>query len=90
MTKLFTLPGAQQHRYVGADEFDPRREADWLSSVAELQRAIPRTQALGTRMLRGMSFMMIKNCPPDDPQIERLVRICEEAGIVYVHENCMA
>ena len=48
-------------------------------------------------MLRGMSFMMIKDRPPDDPEIERrvfdqvrhLVRMCEGEDILYVHENCM-
>jgi sugar phosphate isomerase/epimerase len=76
---------------------DPRREADMEASLAELERAIPRMQRLGTRMLRGMSFMLVKDRPPDDPEIEkrvirqirRLVRRCEDAGIVYVHENCM-
>jgi sugar phosphate isomerase/epimerase len=76
---------------------DPRKEADFRLSLDELKRAIPRMRRLGTRMLRGMSFAYLKDAVPDSPEITRtviekvgrLVRLCEEAGIVYLHENCM-
>lgn len=75
----------------------PLRVSDFEKSVAELQRAIPRMKTLGTRLLRGMSFMLLRDRPPHDPEIEQLVcrqikalvRMCEAEGIVYVHENCM-
>ena len=47
---------------------DPRRDADFDRSKAELERAIPRMQALGVHMLRGMSFMLIKERPPTIPK----------------------
>jgi sugar phosphate isomerase/epimerase len=75
----------------------PRSEADYQSSLESLRRAIPRMQRLGTRMIRGMSFAVPKEEPPDNPELEKvifdkvrsLVRICEESDILYLHENCM-
>ncbi|PIE32416.1 hypothetical protein CSA56_15515 [candidate division KSB3 bacterium] len=76
---------------------DPRKEDDFQQSVAELTRAIPRMQKLGTTMLRGMSFTMLQDEAPDSPEweaivvrkVKHLVHMCEDAGIMYVHENCM-
>jgi len=76
---------------------DPFKEEDFQASIDMLKRAIPRMRRLGTKLLRGMSFAMQKNRPPDDPEVEAqvfkkvavLVKMCEEAGIVYGHENCM-
>jgi len=76
---------------------DPRREEDFQYSVEALQRAIPRMYRLGTSMIRGMSFAVVQDEEPDSPELEKiifgkvrhLVRICEEAGILYLHENCM-
>ncbi len=76
---------------------DPRKEADFQRSVAELQRAIPRMQRLGVPMLRGMSFAVVKDEEPDSPALEpqifkkvaHLVKMCEDAGVLYLHENCM-
>jgi len=76
---------------------DPRDEAGFLENVTSLQRAIPRMQRLGTKYLRGMSFKIVKDVEPDSPEIEDLiveklsllVRICEDADILYLHENCM-
>ena len=76
---------------------DPFKEEDFQLSLEMLRRAIPRMQRLGTGMIRGMSFAMQKNRPPDDPEVEAqvfkkvsaLVKICEESGIIYAHENCM-
>ncbi|MBI4244535.1 MAG: sugar phosphate isomerase/epimerase [Planctomycetes bacterium] len=76
---------------------DPRKEEDFQKSIKELKRAIPRMKKLGTKMIRGMSFAAVKDEEPDSPDIEKivfekvnfLVRICEDAGILYLHENCM-
>lgn len=72
----------------------PLKEEDFTRSIEELKRAIPRMQRLGTKLIRGMSFSI----PQDDsPELEKmvteklkvLVGMCEEAGIIYAHENCM-
>jgi sugar phosphate isomerase/epimerase len=76
---------------------DPRKEEDFQRSIDELQRAIPRMQKLGTGMIRGMSFAVTKDEEPDNPELEQivfrkvkhLVKMCEDAGVMYVHENCM-
>ncbi len=76
---------------------DPRSPQDFQESKAALERAIPRMQRLGTRYLRGMSFKIIKDAQPDSPEIEKLVfekvralvKLCEDAGVLYLHENCM-
>jgi sugar phosphate isomerase/epimerase len=44
-----------------------------------------------------MSFAVVRDEEPDSPELEaiifdkvrHLVRMCEEAGILYLHENCM-
>jgi sugar phosphate isomerase/epimerase len=76
---------------------DPRSEEDFLASVEALRRAIPRMQHLGTTMIRGMSFAVAQDEEPDSPEleaiifrkVEHLVRMCEDAGVLYLHENCM-
>ncbi|MBN1659150.1 MAG: sugar phosphate isomerase/epimerase [Anaerolineae bacterium] len=76
---------------------DPRREEDFQYSVEALRRAIPRMHRLGTWLIRGMSFAVVRDEAPDSPELERvifdkvrhLVRMCEEAGVFYLHENCM-
>ncbi len=76
---------------------DPRKEEDFQASINELKRAIPRMKKLGTKMIRCMSFAVVKDTVPDSPEIEKevfrkvnhLVKICEDAGVLYVHENCM-
>jgi sugar phosphate isomerase/epimerase len=75
---------------------DPRSEKDFQSSVEALRRAIPRMRRLGTRMIRGMSFVAVRDAQPDGPELEKLifqkmralVCMCEEGGVTYVHENC--
>ncbi len=75
----------------------PRSEEDFQQSIGELERAIPRMQRLGTQMIRGMSFSVAKDEEPDNPELEkiifkkvtRLAKMCEDAGVLYVHENCM-
>ena len=74
----------------------PDSEEDFRKSVEELRRAIPRMQKLGTKMIRGMSFVILKDQQPDSPELEKeifrkvqyLVDMCDDAGIAYLHENC--
>jgi len=76
---------------------DPRSELDFQTSIDALKRAIPRMHRLGTKILRGMSFGVVKDEAPDSPELEKiifkkvqhLVKMCEETGIIYAHENCM-
>jgi sugar phosphate isomerase/epimerase len=76
---------------------DPRSEEDFRYSIEALRRAIPRMQRLGANMIRGMSFAVVQDEEPDSPELEaiifskvrHLVRMCEEAGVLYLHENCM-
>ena len=76
---------------------DPRSDEDFQYCVEALQRAIPRMQRLGATMIRGMSFALVQDEEPDGPELEEiifdkvrhLVQMCEETGILYLHENCM-
>jgi sugar phosphate isomerase/epimerase len=76
---------------------NPRSEEDFAYCVEALQRAISRMERLGTTMIRGMSFAIVRDEEPDSPELEKiifrkvrhLVQMCEEAGILYLHENCM-
>ncbi len=75
---------------------DPIKEDDFKQSLAELKRAIPRMKKLGTKMIRGMSFAVLKDRDPFDPDLEKeifdkleqILSICEEEDIIYLHENC--
>lgn len=72
----------------------PTSDEDFQKSIAELKRAIPRMEKLGTKMIRGMSFSVPEE---DSSELEKIIieklkvmiDLCEEAGIIYVHENCM-
>ncbi|MBQ9803898.1 MAG: sugar phosphate isomerase/epimerase [Lentisphaeria bacterium] len=74
----------------------PRKEEDFQASIDELLAAIPRMHKLGTKLVRGMSFVIAPDEQPDSPELEqiifkkvrRLVEICADNGIVYGHENC--
>ena len=66
------------------------------SSLEEARRAIPRMRRLGTKLIRVMSFAVLKDRTPDDQmEEERFARLRElhamftDAGITPVHENCM-
>ena len=66
------------------------------SSLAEARRAIPRMQRLGTKLIRIMSFAVLKDREPDDQmeqerfrRLRELVKMFSDAGITAVHENCM-
>ena len=62
-------------------------------TLVEIERAIPRMQRLGTKMVRIMSYAW---CKGDDQhpeerfrRLREIVRLFNEAGITPVHENCM-
>lgn len=70
-------------------------DSDFDVDLAELRRAIPRMQELGTRFIRCMSY------PNSDPPLEdsewrrqvlermkRLTEVAEAGNVVLVHENC--
>ena len=69
------------------------------SSLAETQRAIPRMQRLGTKLVRIMSFAVRKNADESDAdeqmeqerfrRLRELVKRFSDAGLTPVHENCM-
>jgi len=75
---------------------DPRKEEDFQKSKEELTRAIARMRVLGTEMIRGMSFVHVRDEEPDAPHITKqvfakvreLVKMCEDAGVIYLQENC--
>ena len=61
--------------------------------TAELARAIPRMQRLGTRFIRIMSYPN-DSLSQDDwkaeavGRIKKLARMADDGGVVLVHENC--
>ncbi|NJN05468.1 MAG: sugar phosphate isomerase/epimerase [Rhodobacteraceae bacterium] len=62
-------------------------------TVAEVKRAIPRMQKLGTKFVRIMSFKP-KDDEPKTPavvleRVREVVKMFRDAGITPVHENCM-
>ncbi|MBT7304537.1 MAG: sugar phosphate isomerase/epimerase [Victivallales bacterium] len=66
------------------------------SSLEETRRAIPRMQKLGAKLVRIMSFAVLKDRGPEDQmeeerfrRVRELQRIFTEEGITPVHENCM-
>jgi len=66
------------------------------SSFAEARRAIPRMQRLNTKLIRIMSFAVLKDREPEDQmeqerfrRLRELVKMFSDAGITAVHENCM-
>lgn len=75
--------------------------ANWAKSVddpfeitlAEVERAIPRMQRLGTKLIRIMSYARLPGA--DQRPQERFARLREiqarfaDAGLTPVHENCM-
>ena len=76
---------------------DPRKEEDYQKSMEELKNVLPRMQKLNIKMLRGMSFAVVRDTDPDSKEIRalvfnkvsELVKMCEDAGVLYLHENCM-
>lgn len=72
---------------------------DFAVTLERIERAIPRMQRLGTKMVRVMSYAIRKDADgsdlPDQMAEERFRRLREikarfdDAGIVTIHENCM-
>ncbi|MBN1813991.1 MAG: sugar phosphate isomerase/epimerase [Anaerolineae bacterium] len=65
-------------------------------TLAEVKRAIPRMQRLGTKLIRIMSYAVLDGRGPDDQMEEerfRRLRIMHkmftDVGLTPVHENCM-
>ncbi|NBB80168.1 MAG: TIM barrel protein [Verrucomicrobia bacterium] len=69
-------------------------ESDFDVTIAEIERAIPRMQRLGTKVIRIMSYAQ-KSWGEDQQEAERFRRLREivrrfaDAGIQALHENCM-
>ena len=66
-------------------------------SKQELSRALPRMEKLGCKMVRAMSFKRFDDVDDITPEVEKrifsqveyLVKMCEDAGVLFMHENCM-
>jgi len=65
-------------------------------TVEQVQRAIPRMQRLGTKLVRIMSYGIMQDRPADDQMAEERFRrlreikkMFDDAGLTPVHENCM-
>jgi len=65
-------------------------------TIKEIERTIPRMQRLDSKLVRIMSYAVLKDRGPDDQmEEERFKRVREvvkrfnDAGITPVHENCM-
>lgn len=75
---------------------DPRKDEDFQKSIDELNRAIPRMKKMGTKLIRGMSFAILKDVKDNHKldkeilkKLKYLVDMCKDAKIIYGHENCM-
>ncbi|QIF03771.1 sugar phosphate isomerase/epimerase [Roseimicrobium sp. ORNL1] len=74
-------------------------EDDFSITEAEINRAIPRMQKLGAKLIRVMSYAVRKDADgndlPDQMEAERIRRMAEikkrfdDAGLTMIHENCM-
>ncbi len=77
--------------------------ANWGKNIAdpfditleEINRAIPRMQRLGAKLVRIMSYAIIKDRGPDDQmeqerfkRMRTIVQMFSDVGITPVHENC--
>ncbi len=66
-------------------------------TLAEIERAIPRMQRLGTKLVRIMSYARCAGAGDQTTQkaeerfrrLREIVRLFGEAGLTPVHENCM-
>ena len=66
-------------------------------TLAEIERAIPRMQRLGTKLVRIMSYARCAGGGDAETQkaeerfrrLREIVRLFNEAGLTPVHENCM-
>jgi sugar phosphate isomerase/epimerase len=64
------------------------------SSYDEMRKAIPRMQKLGIKLIRIMSFLVVKDLYQKDfrdeavKRVKVIAKMAEDAGIICVHENC--
>lgn len=62
-------------------------------TIAEVKRAVPRMQRLGTKFVRIMSFKLDHDTDRTPPEVFRrvneVVKMFLDAGIQPLHENCM-
>lgn len=69
-------------------------DSDFDVTIGEIERAIPRMQRLGTKLIRVMSYGQLP-WGEDQQEAERFRRLREvvnrfaDAGLSAVHENCM-
>ena len=72
-------------------------ESGWELSREQLKRALKRMQKLDCKLIRGMSFLgAYDRASAFDPEVEawvfprvrELVKMCEDSGVMYGHENC--
>jgi sugar phosphate isomerase/epimerase len=66
------------------------------TSLAEARRAISRMMRLGTKLIRVMSFAVLKDREPEDQmaderfrRMRELQKMFADEGLILVHENCM-
>jgi sugar phosphate isomerase/epimerase len=64
-------------------------------TLAEVGRAIPRMQRLGTKLIRIMSYAVLRGRAPEDQmeeerfrRLREITRMFGDAGLTAVHENC--
>ena len=75
---------------------NPFKEADFKKSCDQLRRALERMKKLNCRKIRAMSFTAQWEKAAFDPEVEKqvfpkveyLAKMCEDAGVLYLHENC--
>ena len=76
--------------------WSPFSEEDFQKTTEQLKRALVRMEKLNCKMIRAMSFVAQWERPAFDPEVEKevfkkvsaLVKMCEDAGVMYLHENC--
>ena len=68
-------------------------EDPFETTLAELNRALPRMKRLGTKYIRIMSFKPEDDAYKTPPEVFRRVgtvtKMCLDAGVQPLHENCM-
>jgi sugar phosphate isomerase/epimerase len=68
-------------------------ETPFETTIAEVRRAIPRMQRLGTKYVRIMSFKPKETEAITPPvvfeRVREVVKMFTDAGLTPVHENCM-
>ncbi len=74
----------------------PLNDDDFVQDLRDLDVLLPRMEKLGIPLLRGMSYQIDPATQFDAPEVEKvifaklrqMVRRCEDAGVIYAHENC--